>query len=316
MDNLYLLTGNGYMIKKNLDEIKASLNIEYEELNLVVFREMPAVSEVIDACSSVPFMSDKRLIVLKDTRLLSGKGSKEEGKKLADYLENLPETSVLVMCYEGGPDKRRTLYKRAAKFGKVISNDDPKAPVCVSFAMDKSKKAGAVLKRQQASLLVEIAGCDYYVIENEVDKLAVYAKGRQITDDDIKQCVSRTLEYSSFELHRLFIEKRTAEAVKLLNEILSEESPEALIGLLAYNFREMYKVRSMMDLGYSANRIAGVLKSRDFIVGKRMKECKGFSSKEIRKAISMLGETDYQKKSGRGDSDLMLPRTLFEIYKL
>ncbi len=316
MYNLYLLAGNGYMIKKNLDEIKASLNIEYEELNFVVFRDMPAVGEVVDACSSVPFMSEKRLVVLKDTRLLSGKGSKEDGKELADYLERLPETSVLIMCYEGEPDKRRALYKRATKLGKVISNAEPKAPACVSFAMEKAKKAGAVMKKQQAELIVEIAGCDYYVIENEVDKLAVYAKGRQITEEDIKRCVSRTLEYSSFELHRLFIQKRTAEAVSLLNEILSEESPEALVGLLAYNFREMYKVRSMMDIGYSANRIAGVLKSSDFIVSKRMSECRGFTSKEIRKAIGMLSETDYQKKSGRGDSDLMLPRTLFEIYKL
>jgi DNA polymerase-3 subunit delta len=304
------------MIKKNLDEIKESLKIEYEELNLVMFRDMPAVREVIDACSGVPFMSDKRLVILKDTRLLSGKGSKEEGKELADYLEMLPETNVLVMCSEGEPDKRRALYKRAAKLGKVISNPEPKAPVCVNFAIEKANKAGALLKKQQAGLLVEIAGCDYYVIENEVDKLAVYAKGRQITEEDIKRCVSRTLEYSSFELHRLFIQKRTAEAVSLLNEILSEESPEALVGLLAYNFREMYKVRSMMDIGYSANRIAGVLKSSDFIVSKRMSECRSFTSKEIRKAIGMLSETDYQKKSGRGDSDLMLPRTLFEIYKL
>ena len=212
--------------------------------------------------------------------------------------------------------KEGALYKRSAKLGKVISNPEPKAAVCVNFAIERAKKADALLKKQQAGLLVEIAGCDYYVIENEVDKLAVYAKGRQITDEDIKQCVSRTLEYSSFELHRLFIQKRTAEAVSLLNEILSEESPEALVGLLAYNFREMYKVRSMMDIGYSASRIAGVLKSSDFIVSKRVSECRGFTSKEIRKAISMLSETDYQKKSGRGDSDLMLPRTLFEIYKL
>ncbi len=316
MDNLYLLTGNGYMIKKNLDKLKASLNIEYEELNLVVFHDMPAVREIVDACTGVPFMSEKRLIIIKDTRLLSGKSSKEEGKELAAYLENLPETSVLVMCYKGGPDKRRALYKSAAKLGKVMHYAEPKAPVCKSFAMDEARKHGAVLPSQQAGLLVEIAGCDYYSIENEVAKLAVYAEGRQITRQDIEQCVSKTLEYSSFELHRLLLHKKTEQAVRLLNEILSEESPEALVGLLAYNFREMYKVRSMMDAGYSSNRIAGVLKAADFIVSRRMGECRNFTCQDIRKAISSLSEVDYQKKSGRGDSDIMLPRTLFEIYKL
>ena len=316
MDNIYLLAGNGFMINKNLTKLKASLDIQYEELNVSVFRDMPAVSEVIDACQGVPFMSEKRLVVLKDTSLLAAKSSAEEGKLLSDYLEKLPGSTVLVMCYEGEPDRRRTMYKQTKKLGKVSEFAEPKEPDCVSFVMEEAKRAGAAIKKPEAEMLVGIAGCDYYALENEIAKLSVYSGGRQISSDHIKKCVSRSLEYSSFEIHSLLVQKKTDEAMSLLDDILMEERPEALIGLIAYNFREMFKVRAMLDLSYSAARITEVLKSREFIVRKRINDCKHFNGEDIRKGLKLLGELDYQTKSGKADSQLSLPQTLLRIYKI
>ena len=263
MDNLFLFTGNGYMIDKNLSSLRKKLAIQMEELNVTVFKDMPSVDELIGVCCQVPFMSDKRLVVCKELSLLSPKSSKEEGKKLADFFEQLPDTTVLIMCFMGAPDKRRTLYKQIKKMGSVFDYPEPKADVCIKFAVDEAKRNGTVIKRPSAELLVNTVGCDYYAIENEIAKLAVFTGGKEIKQEHVKQCASKSLEYNVFEMHNLLVGKKANDAFSLLEEILFDGRPEALIGLIAYNLREMYKVRAMMDVSFSESRIAQTLKTRD-----------------------------------------------------
>lgn len=316
MDNLFLFTGNGFLIEKNLNSLRKKLDIQMEELNVSVFKDMPSVDELIGVSCQVPFMSEKRLVVCKDLSLLSPKSSKEEGKKLSDYLDKLPDTTVLIMCYMGSPDKRRTLYKQIKKMGSVYDYPEPKADVCIKFAIDEAKKNDASIKRPAAELLVNTVGCDYFSIENEIAKLAVFTQGKEIKQEHVKLCASKSLEYNVFEMHNLLVSKKADKAFSLLEEILFDGRPEALIGLIAYNLREMYKVRAMLDASFSESRIAKTLKTRDFIVRRRIRECRGFKSKELREGLSRLSELDYSIKSGKQDPKLGLHDTLIKIYKL
>ena len=316
MDNLFLFTGNGYLIDKNLSSLRKKLDIQMEELNVAVFKDMPSVDELIGVCCQVPFMSDRRLVVCKELSLLSPKSSKEEGKKLADYLEQLPDTTVLIMCFMGAPDKRRTLYKQIKKMGSVFDYAEPKADACIKFAVDEAKRNDSTIKRPAAELLVNTVGCDYFAIENEIAKLTVFTGGKEIKQEHVKLCASKSLEYNVFEMHNLLVSKKASEAFSLLEDILFDGRPEALIGLIAYNLREMYKVRAMMDVSFSESRIAQTLKTRDFIVRRRIKECRNFSSEQLREGLSQLSELDFNIKSGRQDPVVALHDALVKIYKL
>lgn len=316
MDNLFLFSGNSFLIGENMKKLRNKLNIQQEELNVSVFKDMPDTQELIEVCSQVPFMSEQRLVIVKELSLLSAKASADEGKRLADYLAELPNTTILIMCYSGSPDKRRTLYKTIKKLGAVYDYPEPTQAECVSFAIEQAKQSGALLKRSAAEMLVSVAGCDYHTIANETAKLAVYTGGAEIKENHIKMCASKSLEYNVFEMHSLLVQTKSAEAFALLEEILSEGRPEALIGLIAYNLREMYKVRAMLDLNYSSGRIATVLKTRDFIVKRRISECRGFSSRDLRRGIELLSELDFNIKSGIKDAVLSVPLTLVKIYKL
>lgn len=316
MNNIYLFCGDSFLIKKNVKALKASLYIQNEELNVATFRDMPSVDELIGACSQVPFMSDKRLVILSEVSLLAAKSNADEGKLLAQFLPTLPDTTVLVMCFSGSPDKRRVLYKQIVKLGQIKQYADPKPDACAAFAVDEAKKEGAKIGRAVARELVELAGCDYFALSNEVGKLAIYADGGEITSKHIKECVSRTLEVDVFELHNLLVQKKATKAAALLRDIMTDSRPEALIGLIAYNFREMYKIKVMLDLSYSVGKIASVLKSRDFIVKRRAGECKRFSQAELKESLVRLSNLDYAIKSGGEDASLSMHVALVKIYKL
>ena len=314
--NIYVFAGESYMVRESFARLKASLDIQMEELNVTVFGEMPPADLLIEMCAAVPFLSPVRLVAVRDCTALTAAGDKDEAKKIADYLERLPDTTVLALCVAEAPDKRRTLYKRAAELGTVREFPEPNPAGCVSFVVEQAKRQGARIDRAVAQQLADLAGCDYYALANEVAKLAVYSGGGEITAAHVKACAARSLEYNVFEIHRLFVNRQACEARAMLDDLLEGERPEMLIGLFARKMRDMYKVKMMLDAGFGQGAIAQKLGMKPFAVKMLARECGRFKQEELRQALMDLADLDYGIKSGQRDPALALPETLARIYAM
>jgi DNA polymerase-3 subunit delta len=323
--NLYLFAGEHYMVRKALSALIASLDIPLPEINVTGFKDMPDTDTLIEACAALPMMAEKRLVYVADYTALCGGGSEtdkkdtysDDAKKLLAYLGRMPETTRLALCCEGSPDKRRALYKRFAEVGVVREFPPPKEDKCAAFAVEQAKAQGVRMNLAAAALLVRLAGCDYATIENEIAKLALYVgPGEEIKAAHVQQCASRTLDYNVFELHELLIRRDAGRALALLADVLSAERPEGLVGLFAKKFRDMFKVRSLMDIGWGKVRIAETLKMKEYPVQMLMQECAGFSREHLKAALGALANLDYAVKSGEADAMLAMTKTLFTVYAL
>ena len=301
-------------MRSSLKKLKGVLNIPNETLNITEYKTVPKVDELIAACAEYPFMAEHRLLAVLDCPWLGTSGSAEDAKKLAAYLDKMPETTVLVLCSTDAPDKRRTLYKRIAELGEVREFAAPTAAACADFVAAQAKIQGARISAKTAEELVALSGCDYFTLENETAKLAVYSGFQEITSAYVKACASRSLEYNVFEIHRLFVDKKAKEARDLLAEILESESPEGLIGLFARKVRDMYKTRTMVDAGFGEERIASALNVKSFAARMLMKECSRFSAAQLRDGLKQLAELDYGIKSGQRDAGLALSAALVSVY--
>ena len=335
--NLYLLAGERYMVLKSLGELIDTLNLPLPEINVSGFRTMPEADALTEACAGLPLMAEKRLVYVSDYTALSAggnaEGKKEESKareakgtkkgseaddakKLAAYLERLPDTTVLVLCCDGLPDKRKALYKRIAEAGVIREFPPPKEADCAAFAVEQAKKQGARMSVNTAKQLVTIAGCDYYAIENEVQKLALYADSGEILPGHVQQCASRTLDYNIFELHNKLIRKDVGGAQALLADVLDTERPEGLVGLFAKKFRDMFKVKSLLDRGCGPMQIAETLKMKEYPVKMLVSECGRFTREQLKDALISLADLDYAVKSGEKDALIAMTQTLLTIYAL
>ena len=313
--NLYILTGENYMIRKSVTRLEESLDIQHPQLNIVDFKTMPKADELKDACLAVPFMANKRLVIVSDCTVLS-KGSAEEAKRISAFLEKIPESTVLVLCIEGAADKRRVLYKQINKRGIVRDFAAPRRAESIGFVVQCAKEQGASISRKAAEMVVDAVGYDYYALDNETAKLAVYSGFKEIKPEHVSECVSATLEYNVFELHGLLIGGKANDAKLLLDDIMRSERPEALTGLIARKVRDMYKVRALLDAGYSYGKIASAIGVKGFVAEIISKECRKFTQNELRNGLKVLADLDYSVKSGEKDAYLALPETLLKVYKL
>lgn len=314
MKNIYIFSGESYMVRDSLNKLKQALDIQNDMLNINEYKAMPKADELIAACAEYPFMADKRLLAVMDCTVLTTKGSAEEAKKITAYLDKMPESTVLVLCIDGTPDKRRSLYKRIKELGEVREFAAPTAAACASFVIQQVKDQGAKISARTAEELVALTGCDYYTLVNEAAKLAVYSDFKEITSAHVKTCASRSLEYNVFEIHRLFVQRKADEARNLLSDILESERPEGLIGLFARKVRDMYKTKTMLDAGFSLDKIATQLKVKSFAAQMLAKECGRFSVGQLREGLKLLADLDFGIKSGQMDSDLALSSVLLRVY--
>lgn len=314
MKNLYIFAGEAYRVRDSVKKLKEALDIPYETLNVTEYKTMPKADELIAACAAYPFMAQTRLIAVTDCTPLTSAGSAEEAKKLAAYLDKMPDTTVLALCTQDAPDKRRALYKRVAELGEVREFAAPTAAACADFVMAQAKAQGARISAKTAGELVARSGCDYFTLENEIAKLAVYCGFGEITSAHVRACASRSLEYNVFEIHRLFVEKKAEQARGLLAEILESERPEGLIGLFARKVRDMYKTRTMLDAGFSSERIAAALGVKGYAAQMLIKECGRFSAAQLRGGLKRLAELDFGIKTGLVDPELGLAATLLGVY--
>ncbi len=313
---VYIFAGESYMVGKSLNGLKASLNIQYPEINITEYKTMPKADELIEACFAVPLMSDKRLVAVTDCSALTSKGGTEEQKRIAESITRIPETTVLALCTNEDIDKRKALYSQVKKYGIVKEFTVPGRSECIAFVQDIAKKNGASVSRKTAEEITDAAGCDYYALEKETEKLAIYSGFAEITAKHVKECVSKSLEYNVFEIHGFLIKKQAEKARELLEDILRSERPEGLIGLIARKIRDMYKVKSVIESGRSPQEYISKLKMKSYAIEMAVKECRNFTGQELRDALKKLADLDYGIKSGERDAVTALTEAVFEIYKL
>ena len=107
--NLILMHGEDtFSIKERIDLWKNEFIKRYDgDTNInEIDGDSTTVSDIIDAISVLPFLSDKRLVLVKN--FLSEQKADEQ-KKLAGKLADIPDTTVLVFYELKKPDKKLSL---------------------------------------------------------------------------------------------------------------------------------------------------------------------------------------------------------------
>lgn len=99
---------------------KALLPEGLEDLNEAIL-ENPPSDELIAAAQTLPFAADKRLIVVREHPALGGRGDADE--RLLTYLEQIPDSCILIFYCRGKSDGRKKLCQKIKQCGTIVSFD-------------------------------------------------------------------------------------------------------------------------------------------------------------------------------------------------
>ncbi len=292
------------------------------ELNTTVFDGRKVTfNELQHACDSVPFMAERRLVIVEGllTRLESrGKKEtlpawqKEYLEKLTQYLKSLPETTRLVFVENKSIGKNNPVHRLALadKRGHVKELTPPhqKGGELNRWIEQRVKKKGGQIHPTAVETLAAFVGNDLRLLDQEIEKLIVYVnQERPITEDDVRLLVSYVQEASVFEMVDALGRRDGQRAARLLHRLLNEgEHPLRLLGMIVRQFRIMIQVKELSGQGLSQQEMAARLKLHPFVVKKTMRQAMNFSMEQLEAIYRKLLDTDVAIKTGQMDEVLAL----------
>lgn len=300
LKNVYRLTGDDVlMIEKALHIIQDACNISFPELNVAVFDdENFNAQEIVLSCEQMPFVSDKRLVLVKN--ILKIKDS--EIKILEQYALNPVLSTVLVFVEVVGNNVFSKLTAEKVLCKKLSSEELQK------FVKEEFEKENKKISLSAVNLLVDFCGNDLLRIKNELTKLLNYKN--EIDDDDIKKLVKKSDDFSIFEISTALTYGQGDKAIKLMNKMLETMEFPVILGLISSHFRRMlYAVLS----DATPDEIANNLGVKGFAISKARTLAKNLKPMQILKINNIILDVDYDIKMGKMAVDNAMFYLVFKI---
>ena len=288
----YLLVGEEDYLKRQMKNNLESAIMGDDTMNKNVFKEKVDESEVCSLAQTMPFFSDKRLLVLDSTDFFSWGTD-----AFCEILNNIPEYLYIIIV-EDSCDRRKKTYKTIEKMGYICELKTQSKGNLKSFIGARCKDEGKSIDDAAADALISATGGDLNTISNELEKLFAYTAGRDvISKADINAICSICLEDRVFDMIEAIGKKDSATAMSLYNDLLElKEAPVKILILMERQFLGIAQVKDTPGIEASKIGIKGVA---PFLVGKYRKQAENFSIEELKELLKLFEDMEYRIKTGR-----------------
>lgn len=311
--HVYLFTGEEiYLRNQYKKKLQDALISPEDTVNLNYYQGKGiSVQELIDQGETMPFFSERRLLVVEDSGFF-----KSASLELAEYLENIPETTYFLFV-ENEVDKRGRLYKTVKKYGSVIEFSRQTEDMLMRWILGILKKEQKNITRSTMELFLEKTGTDMNQIGMELEKLLSYTMGREvITAEDVEAiCTSQTVN-KIFEMISAMAEKNQRKALDLYYDLLAlKEAPMRILYLIARQFNQIMLISELNEQGLGREAIAEKLGIQSFIVRNGIRYARSFSAEQLRYAVETAVQTETDVKTGKLDEKLAVELVIVEMSK-
>jgi DNA polymerase-3 subunit delta len=329
---LHVLIGeDDYSLKQTLEEIKKSIGDATALMSNTTVFEGKTVTpgQLKAACDTVPFLADKRLVIVEsllerfESKGRNGKKKParqsvktEEHAEFAVAVKNLPPFTELVIM-GGNVSDRNPLIQELMKVTKIKL-----------FPLLKGSQINQWIERRVASqaknkkispkavaLMARLVGNDLWTMANEVDKLILFTGERNIEEADVKAVVTNAQEAGVFGMVDAIIEQRVGAAQELLQQLFKQGmAPAQILVMISRQVRIIYQVKEMSAAGKQRGEIQNKLGlASDFVLRKAWEQADRYSPARIKDVYHQLLEADISIKTGKVAGELALDVLIAEL---
>ena len=260
------------------------------------------VAAVLNAAESPPFMTEKRVIVVRDVGALAA----ADVEPLVRFLANPLDSSALVFVQGGGTMPPALAKQLKASGAEERAPDSEKTQDVLAGAI---RGANLKLRPDAAKVVATHLGEDAGRVAAFVDVLAAaYPEGATLSEDDVAPYLGDAGSIPTYQLTNAIEDGDSARALEVLHRLLTVSSPQQpkpmhplqIMGTLTNYYRRILRLDDP-DIR-SADDAVAALGGRisTFPARKAMEQARALGTEGIRHAFDHLYQADLDIKGARG----------------
>ncbi len=310
---LYILHGpDDFSRAEKIAELKASLgDPTVIDMNLTVLEGgVVTLNDIRRQADAMPFLAAKRVVIVTD--YIKNIGSKKDAvQALTDYFQHLSPSTDLVLAESDALRKGSVVLKAAQAVGaEIILYGELSSQNLPGWIIQRVKAHGAAIEPVAAQTLARLVGADLRVLNNEIEKLVLYADGqRPISKADVDSLVPYIEEADQFGFSNAIGRRNARQAYdQLYREIeVDGKHPMQILASIASQMRTLIEFKDMAEQGMSPADMARVKGWKsDYAVKMRLRDASNFTMSRLEQIMEILLETDLAIKTGKMEMGLAL----------
>ncbi len=294
--NCYLIYGTeAYLKRLYKSKLKSAILADSDDMNYTYAEGKEInVDEIIHIAETMPFFSDRRLIMIENS------GWFKSANTFADYIKEMPDTTYFVFI-ENEIDKRNRLYKAVKDIGYISEMngmEEKNLKLWVASILNKEQKK---ITEATVTYLLNKVGSNMDNMETELDKLISYCYEKDvITNEDIDAICSEQITGKMFVMLDMIANKNQTKALELYYDLITlREKPMTILYLFIRHMNLLLQVKAFQAKRVDNATIATKLSVPPFAVNKYAQQSKNFKSEMLLEAIKLGTELEELVKTGR-----------------
>ena len=277
--------------------------------------DLKSVDEAIEA---LPVMSDRKLIMFRNSMIFTITGKETATKEYKEFwekrLKDIPE-DVYVIFDEEKVDKRCGLYKKLQKEDAIAEFDYLSENKMINWTTGLFKSMGKVISPHDAKYLVEITAEGMLAVKKEAEKIVAFTQDKiEVTRSDIDEVVVPVLENKVFDMVDAILSKDAYTALEKLQDLTALKEEEIrILGAISSSVDKILTVKLMTDSRMDKTQIAAKSKIPPFLVSKYVSLSAKYQTEDLEALLTKCVKTDRSFKLSPLDKTVLLQRFIADF---
>ncbi|MCQ2514133.1 MAG: DNA polymerase III subunit delta [Ruminococcus sp.] len=322
--SVYAIYGNEQLLIKGYTKklVQAIIGKKPNEFNYHEFEGDINLDDFAASVQFVPFMSEFNCVLVSDVHFDSMDKSDIDRFKDIVALAVMPTILIISMpTYIPSKNKAafNSLIKSIEKSGITLELQKLNQSMLEKYVAKWANENGKMISHINASKLITYCGDDLNLLKNETNKIASYAKGEEITLEDINKLATVNLEAKVFNLSDAVLSGDGQRAYNTLDQLFYQrEEPIMMLYVLGMSYIDAYRIRVADECGVLKDDVAKDFsyKNRAFTLANARKSTSKVTTEALRKSLDVLIEADERFKTTTTNSRLYMEQVISRLLQI
>ena len=317
----YVIYGDEQMFVKRYTEmlVQAVAGKNPSDFNFHSFGGEVDLDELAATMQIIPFMSEYNCVLVSD--IFFDNMDKDDTDRFIDIISNTYEGTILIISMPSyQPSKKKasltSVVKKIEKIGSVCEFNKLNQAMLERYIAKWANECGKDISHVNASKLISYCGEDLNLLKNEISKICAYAKGEEVTLEDIDKLATVNLEAKIYNLSDAVLNGNGQKAFTILDTLFYQrEEPVMMIYALSSSYIDAYRVRVADECGVPKEDVAKDFdyKNRAFVLGKARTATANVSTNALRKSLDVLAQADMKFKTTTVNSRIYMEQLIAQL---